>query len=130
MIYLYEFEDSGWCKAITGFADTEAAMFFVEGTNCQSYILSSQSIPLENARLVDGELVVDTKTKSFEVLCQEAKTKRKELLLRSDWTDTASAPVRLGEALYTAWQVYRQALRDVPTQPSYPQEVVWPNPPA
>ena len=130
MIYLYEFEDSGWCKAITGFADTEAAMFFAEGTNCQSYILSSQNIPLENARLVDGELVVGTKPKSFEVLCQEAKTKRKELLLRSDWTDTASAPLRLGEALYTAWQVYRQALRDVPTQPGYPQEVVWPNPPA
>ena len=68
--------------------------------------------------------------KTPEMASAEALDKRNLLLQQSDWTDTASAPLRLGEALYTAWQVYRQALRDVPAQAGYPQEVVWPNPPA
>jgi hypothetical protein len=51
------------------------------------------------------------------------------LLQNSDWTDTASAPARLGQELYDQWQTYRQALRDVTAQPGYPFEVVWPTPP-
>jgi hypothetical protein len=51
-------------------------------------------------------------------------------LANSDWTDTVSAPSRLGLELYGEWQAYRQALRDVPEQPGFPNEVVWPTPPA
>lgn len=51
---------------------------------------------------------------------------RDQLLLESDWTDTYSAPARLGEALYNEWQVYRQALRDVPQQNGFPLNIVWP----
>ena len=36
------------------------------------------------------------------------------LLAASDWTDTLSAKTRLGDAKYDEWQVYRQALRDMP----------------
>jgi len=47
------------------------------------------------------------------------------LLKESDWTQVADAPVD-----QSAWADYRQALRDVPQQEGFPQEVVWPNPPA
>jgi hypothetical protein len=57
------------------------------------------------------------------------KKQRLELLQESDWTDTASAPARLGQEIYGKWQTYRQALRDITSQPGYPLEVVWPTAP-
>jgi hypothetical protein len=56
------------------------------------------------------------------------RQKRNELLSESDWTDTASAPGRLGPVVYEQWQVYRQALRDVTTQPD-PLHITWPTAP-
>lgn len=56
------------------------------------------------------------------------RTQRNRLLLESDWTDTYSAPTRLGETLYSNWQTYRQALRDVTLQPD-PFNITWPTPP-
>jgi hypothetical protein len=58
-----------------------------------------------------------------------ARARRDALLQQSDWTDTASAPARLGQALYDQWQTYRQALRDVTAQPGYPFDIIWPIPP-
>lgn len=55
---------------------------------------------------------------------------RDELLLQSDWTDTASAPTRLGTDVYNSWQVYRQQLRDVPEQSGFPLNVAWPTKPS
>jgi hypothetical protein len=46
------------------------------------------------------------------------------LLKESDWTQVADAPVD-----QSAWADYRQALRDVPQQSGFPQEVVWPTKP-
>ena len=50
---------------------------------------------------------------------------RDEKLRSSDWTDTLSAKARLGEERFTAWQAYRQALRDITLQED-PYDVVWP----
>lgn len=49
-----------------------------------------------------------------------ARRDRDARLLASDWTDTASAPDRLGPEIYAAWQAYRQALRDMPAAPGWP----------
>jgi len=72
-------------------------------------------------------------TKQWEPDAEWAQTivlsKRLTLLQESDWTDTASAPTRLGQTLYAQWQTYRQALRDIPEQSGYPLNVVWPTPP-
>lgn len=72
-------------------------------------------------------------TKQWEPDAELAQTivlsKRLTLLQSSDWTDTASAPTRLGQTLYAQWQTYRQALRDITTQATYPLNVVWPTPP-
>lgn len=59
----------------------------------------------------------------------EARAKRDKLLAESDWTDTLSAKSRLGDSLYQAWQDYRQALRDISSQPGFPANVIWPKPP-
>ena len=53
-----------------------------------------------------------------------ARDKRDDLLSSSDWTQIADAPVD-----QSAWATYRQALRDVPAQSGFPQNVTWPTKP-
>jgi hypothetical protein len=55
------------------------------------------------------------------------RRERNEKLSASDWTDTFSARARLGEERFTAWQTYRQALRDITLQED-PYALVWPAP--
>jgi Phage tail assembly chaperone protein len=57
-----------------------------------------------------------------------ARQQRNLALQESDWTDTTSAPIRLGAEVYNQWQVYRQALRDITLQTD-PFTLVWPNKP-
>lgn len=52
------------------------------------------------------------------------RQKRNELLVASDWTQVADAPVDKA-----VWATYRQELRDVTSQASFPNEVTWPVPP-
>lgn len=51
----------------------------------------------------------------------EIRTERDAKLTHSDWTQVADAPVD-----QAAWATYRQALRDIPSQAGFPNEVVWP----
>lgn len=57
-------------------------------------------------------------------LAGEARSRRNALLKDCDWTQTADAP--LTNAARIAWKTYRQALRDVTTQPGFPAAVSWP----
>ena len=63
--------------------------------------------------------------RALEQEAEEVRTQRDALLKDSDWTQVSDAPVD-----QSAWANYRQALRDLPEQEGFPQEVVWPNPPA
>ena len=58
---------------------------------------------------------------------EEARATREDLLIKSDWTETAS---HLSAAQKADWKTYRQELRDITNQPGYPWEVVWPTKPA
>ena len=58
----------------------------------------------------------------------QALNQRQQLLQQSDWTDTVSAQQRLG-SMYSQWQTYRQALRDITLQAGYPTTIVWPTQP-
>ena len=63
--------------------------------------------------------------RALEQEADEVRTQRNALLVESDWTVLPDAPV----ADEQAWKDYRQALRDVPQQEGFPQEVVWPTKP-
>lgn len=54
----------------------------------------------------------------------EARAKRAKLLTACDWTQMPDAPVNK-----SAWQAYRQSLRDVTEQPGFPFEIIWPTAP-
>lgn len=49
---------------------------------------------------------------------------RDKRLAETDWTQVADAPVN-----QEAWAVYRQALRDIPSQVGFPWDVTWPDQP-
>lgn len=52
------------------------------------------------------------------------RKERDAKLTESDWTQVADAPVD-----QAAWATYRQALRDIPAQSEFPNEIYWPTEP-
>lgn len=60
-----------------------------------------------------------------EAAAQAIRYNRDRLLASTDWTQVADAPVD-----QAAWATYRQALRDVPQQAGFPDNITWPEVPA
>ena len=56
---------------------------------------------------------------------QDARNKRNKLLDESDWTQLPDAL-----AITNDWTTYRQALRDVPQQTGFPNDITWPTEPS
>lgn len=63
---------------------------------------------------------------SVEDLAEVVRRARDQLLNASDFTQLPDAPSSIDKA---AWQVYRQLLREIPDQPGFPTNVVWPEVP-
>jgi hypothetical protein len=64
---------------------------------------------------------------TIEHLKQTRKEERNQLLAETDWIVTKS--LESGEAVPDEWKQYRQALRDIPTQPDFPDSIAWPTKP-
>lgn len=58
-------------------------------------------------------------------LKESIRIERNILLANSDWTQLPDTSVNR-----EAWQEYRNKLKDVPQQPGFPHDVVWPEKPA
>jgi hypothetical protein len=61
------------------------------------------------------------------VLIIDIKNTRNLLLYESDWTQIPNNPLTVEQQ--QAWADYRQQLRDIKSQPGYPNNVIWPTPP-
>jgi hypothetical protein len=59
-----------------------------------------------------------------EQLTLIARQRRDRLLRECDWAVMPDAPME--RAARDAWTAYRQALRDVMSQPNFPQSIDWP----
>lgn len=64
---------------------------------------------------------------STDDLGQQVRTQRNRLLRESDWTQLVDCP--LSDSDLIEWQAYRQELRDVTEQESFPLSVTWPTAP-
>lgn len=62
------------------------------------------------------------KAKYEEMAPVYAREARNRLLAETDWTQLPDVP----EATRNAYTAYRQALRDVPAQEGFPNDIVWP----
>ncbi|MDH0977737.1 phage tail assembly chaperone [Stenotrophomonas sp. GD03908] len=81
------------------------------------------------APLNPGESLVQQIPSSIlaKIKANEVLVERSQRLRDTDWTQMADAPLTAAEKL--AHQVYRQALRDIPSLPGFPN-ITWPVPPA
>lgn len=71
-----------------------------------------------------SEEISELESRSNSELPKDIREKRNNLLKNSDWTQVPDAPVDR-----VAWETYRQALRDIPSQAGFPNEVTWPTEP-
>lgn len=69
-------------------------------------------------QLTDYRARIDAST------AESIRRQRNQLLTECDWTIITDSPVDK-----QAWTTYRQALRDLPTQPGFPHTITWPQKP-
>lgn len=79
-------------------------------------------------QLLPGEVMVAEVPLALSQVIEsiKARERRNSLLRACDWTQVPDAP--LPAEARSAWGIYRQALRDLPQQPGFP-DVPWPDPP-
>ena len=81
-----------------------------------------------NAVAIDESLVkAEVARLIAEQPAKEARAKRDRLLTESDWVTIRATDT--GDPVSTEWQTYRQALRDIPEQTGFPEEIDWPQEP-
>lgn len=93
----------------------------------KSYIKNSElkTLPLKPEYPVIFNLELEIWEPDVPAANNSVITKRNRLLQQSDWTQLPDVPLVTKDA----WTTYRQALRDITTQPGFPLDVVWPIPP-
>ena len=95
-----------------------------------SYDTFSMEVPYRENLAEEIEKNIDdwlesAKKKDYDEVAAEIRKQRDELLTSTDWTqmkDTA-----LSEEKQKKYQEYRQKLRDIPEQPGFPYDVVFPS---
>jgi hypothetical protein len=74
-----------------------------------------------NGWVFDGVNFSAPPDNSIENLITFIRLRRNELLKESDWTQVVDSPTDKA-----VWATYRQSLRDITKQSSFPSEVQWP----
>lgn len=95
----------------------------IDGKWCTKYVLGPVFADTEESSAAEQEAAY--KAMKDEEQAKSVRHQRGEKLKDSDWTQVADAPVD-----QAAWATYRQALRDISAQESFPWSVEWPTQPA
>ena len=83
-----------------------------------------QALEINANKYVDGNFVFED-LRTDEQKAIDIRNERNWLLEESDWTQIGDIP----QATKDAWATYRQSLRDVPQQESFPTSVTFPTKP-
>ena len=82
--------------------------------------------PTYNYVVQNGQVILkseaDQQAYQDKILARGARGERDKLLAETDWRDLPSYPGTNQDA----WRTYRQALRDLPSQAGFPNNVTWP----
>lgn len=92
--------------------------------------LDANWVEAKNAKIGDlwDGVEFSTPPENTKDLENQVRLIRNGMLQASDWVVTKS--VESNSPIPAEWVSYRQSLRDIPQQPGFPQNVVWPQPPA
>lgn len=139
---IYAFDDVGRCIASAEYQGYTDAEDYAKLNNYGRYTIISGSKRIDAIYYSDDNLVVDIPPKPNEYCVFDYTTKqwvdprtpetqwpivraeRNQRLQATDWTQLADIP----QETKALWEPYRQALRDVTSQPD-PFNIVWPTPP-
>lgn len=66
---------------------------------------------------------------SPEQLSSWRRIERQSLLAQSDWVQLSDVAATMTPEKLQEWNTYRQALRDITLQASFPNDVTWPTKP-
>lgn len=117
---------SGWVQIDEGTGDKYnlcQAHYFPGG------LYTSDGIP--RYKLQDGQPVErseeEIEVDRVPIQASSARAQRDKLLAATDWAVLPDSP--LDESSKTSLKTYRQALRDVPQQEGFPNNISWPNMP-
>lgn len=97
--------------------------------NSDTQYLIAQNLPVRNAsnRL---EIGWDIASMSAEQIAESQNLKNTEARAERNWLLSLTDWMALSDVTMSAeWQAYRQALRDVPEQEGFPDNIVWPTKP-
>ena len=86
-----------------------------------------EGIYAETTKYVDGNIVENTDFIN-QVQFEELRLERNKLLAQSDWTQANDSP--LADSKKAEWAIYRQQLRDLPSNTSDPANPNWPEKPS
>ena len=103
-----------------------------EVTDLAGYVNTANGITYEDAPLRDwtyltvtsGAIVIDTVE-----WAADRRARRDLLLAGSDYTQLADITDDHLPGTKAEWATYRQELRDLPTQPGFPENIIWPTEP-
>tara|TARA_Y100000004_G_scaffold184422_1_gene233444 strand:- start:1171 stop:1527 length:357 start_codon:yes stop_codon:yes gene_type:complete len=84
-----------------------------------------QALEINANKYVDGNFVFED-LRTDEQKAFDIRDHRNWLLKESDWTQAADVP----QTTKDTWATYRQLLRDVPQQETFPTTVNWPTKPS
>jgi len=87
---------------------------------CDPYIEDDLAYTVEVIDKTESELEADLEVKKTQI-----RNHRNMLLKECDWTQGRD----ISEDIYIPWGEYRDLLRNVPQQESFPHNVIWPVPP-
>lgn len=93
-------------------------MYFKLNTNGEQVQMTDEEVEVFLASLPSEEQLLNERK-------QNARAQRNGLLYATDWTQARDIP----EAIGVKWAPYRQALRDVPQQAGFPDNITWPTKP-
>lgn len=87
---------------------------------------SKQRLSPGEPTLVDGQWLTNWVVSDIpaEQLAKKIRSERNRLLAATDWTQLSDAPDDKA-----AWAAYRQGLRDISKQATFPSSVTWPEAP-
>lgn len=95
-------------------------MYAINGTSYRAIASESELLPGEYAVTEVPTWLHDEYAKA------EGRARRDNLLRACDWTQIPDSPI--DPTTRQAWADYRQALRDLPADPDFP-DCEWPTPP-
>lgn len=92
--------------------------------------LEANWVEAKNAKIGDlwDGVEFSTPPEDIKELENQIRVIRNGMLQACDWVVIKSS--ESGVPVSADWLSYRQSLRDVPQQPGFPKNVVWPQPPA